>query len=39
VLLPPLVLLRSRTWYPTAARALSAAIVVAGLVWFVQRVA
>jgi hypothetical protein len=38
VILPPLVLLRSRRWYPRAARVLSAAIVVAGLVWFVQRV-
>ena len=39
VLLPPLMLLRSRGWYAVAARAASAAIVLAGLVWFVQRIA
>ena len=39
VLLPPLVLLRARPWYPTTARVLSAGIALAGLVWFVQRVA
>jgi len=39
VLLPPLTYLGSRGWYPRLARALSAAIVLAGLLWFVQRVA
>jgi hypothetical protein len=39
VLLPPLILLRSRAWYRTSARVLSAVIVLAALVWFVQRVA
>jgi hypothetical protein len=39
VLLPPLGLLRARPWYPQAARVASAAIVLAGLAWFVQRVA
>jgi hypothetical protein len=39
VLLPPLAFLRARSWYPQAARVASVAIVLAGLVWFVQRVA
>jgi len=39
VLLPPLMLVRSQTWYRPTARVLSAAIVLVGLVWFVQRVA
>ena len=39
ILLPPLILLRSQRWYRPSARALSAGIVLAGLVWFVQRVA
>jgi hypothetical protein len=39
VLLPPLILLRSRTWYRPSARVLSAVIVLVALVWFVQRVA
>jgi len=39
VLLPPLAWIRSRGWYPRAARMVSAAIVFAGLVWFVRRVA
>jgi hypothetical protein len=39
VLLPPLVWLQSRRWYPTAARAASMAIVFAGVVWFFQRTA
>jgi hypothetical protein len=38
LVLPPLVLLRSRAWYPKTARALSAGIALAGLLWFVQRV-
>jgi hypothetical protein len=38
VLLPLLALLRSRAWYSRSARVLSAAIAVAGVVWFVQRV-
>lgn len=38
-LLPPLTWLGSRSWYPTAARVVSAAIVVAGVAWFFQRVA
>jgi hypothetical protein len=38
VLLPGLVLLRTRGWYPGAARLASAGIALAGLVWFVQRV-
>ena len=37
--LPPLLLLRSRAWYPQSARVLSVAIAAAGLLWFVQRVA
>jgi hypothetical protein len=32
-------MLRSRAWYGTAARALSAAIVALGILWFVQRIA
>ena len=39
VLLPPLAWLRSRSWYPRAMRTVSAAIVLAGVVWFVRRVA
>ncbi len=39
LLLPPLALLRSRTWYAKGAQAVSAAIALAGLVWFFQRVA
>lgn len=39
VLLPPLAWLRSRAWYPRAVRTVSAAIVLAGVVWFVRRVA
>jgi hydrogenase/urease accessory protein HupE len=39
LLLPPLTYLGSRGWYPKAARVLSAGIVLAGLLWFVQRVA
>jgi hypothetical protein len=39
LLLPPLVLLRSRAWYAVAARALSAAVALAGVLWFVQRIA
>jgi hypothetical protein len=39
VLLPPLAWLRSSAWYPRAARALSAVIVLAGIVWFFQRIA
>jgi hypothetical protein len=39
VVLPILVLVRSRGWYPTAAKALSAAIVLAGIGWFFQRIA
>jgi hydrogenase/urease accessory protein HupE len=31
--------LRPRAWYPTGARAASAAIAVAGIAWFIQRVA
>ncbi len=38
VLLPGLLILRRRAWYPRAARAASGAIVAAGLLWFVQRV-
>jgi hypothetical protein len=36
--LPLLLLVRPRAWYPRSARVLSAAISVAGVVWFVQRV-
>ncbi|HEY8090649.1 MAG TPA: HupE/UreJ family protein [Polyangiaceae bacterium] len=39
LLLVPLTYLGSRGWYPRLARGLSAAIVLAGLLWFVQRVA
>jgi hypothetical protein len=39
LLLPPLTYLDSRGWYPKVARGLSAGIVLAGLIWFVQRVA
>ena len=39
LLLPPLTYLGSRAWYPKVARGLSAGIVLAGLIWFVQRVA
>lgn len=39
LILPPLVFLRSRAWYAQAARALSSTIAVAGIVWFVQRIA
>jgi hypothetical protein len=39
VALPLLLLVRSRAWYPRSARVLSAAIAVAGVVWFVQRLA
>ncbi len=39
LLLPPLTYVASRGWYPRLARGLSAAIVLAGLLWFVQRVA
>jgi hydrogenase/urease accessory protein HupE len=39
LLLPPLAALRSRAWYAGTARALSAAIVVAGVGWFIQRIA
>jgi hypothetical protein len=40
LLLPPLTYLGAhRAWYPRLARGLSAAIVLAGLIWFVQRVA
>jgi hydrogenase/urease accessory protein HupE len=39
LVLPPLALLRTRAWYPRTARLLSAAIVLAGVLWFVQRVA
>ena len=38
LVLPPLVLLRSRAPYPRVARLLSAGIAVAGVLWFVQRV-
>jgi hypothetical protein len=38
-LLPPLLWLRSRRWYAAAARAVSMAIVFAGIVWFFQRIA
>jgi hypothetical protein len=38
ILLPPLVWLRSRGWYPVGARALSAAIAIAGMAWFFQRI-
>jgi len=38
LVLPPLVLLRRRAWYPRAARVLSAGIVLAGLFWVVQRI-
>jgi hydrogenase/urease accessory protein HupE len=39
VLLPLLTLCRPRGWYAKAARALSVVIVLAGVVWFVERVA
>jgi hypothetical protein len=39
LLLPPLAMLRNRAWYAGAARALSAAIVLAGVGWFIQRIA
>ena len=40
LLLPPLTYLGThRAWYPKLARGLSAAIVLAGLLWFVQRIA
>jgi hydrogenase/urease accessory protein HupE len=39
LLLPPLTYLASRAWYPRLARGLSVGIVLAGLLWFVQRVA
>jgi hypothetical protein len=39
LLLPPLAALRSREWYGSAARLLSAAIVLAGVAWFIQRIA
>jgi hypothetical protein len=38
VLLPPLSFVTTRAWYPRVARTLSVAILVAGLVWFAQRV-
>jgi len=38
VLLPPLVAVRKRAWYPLFAKGLSALIVLAGIVWFVQRI-
>jgi hydrogenase/urease accessory protein HupE len=38
VLLPPLLMLRKRSWYPAAAKGLSALIVLAGVVWFLQRI-
>jgi hypothetical protein len=37
LLLPLLVLLRSRAWYAVAAKVASAAVCLAGVVWFVQR--
>jgi hydrogenase/urease accessory protein HupE len=39
LLLPPLAVFASRAWYPPMARGLSAAIVLVGVLWFVQRVA
>lgn len=39
LLLPPLAVFASRGWYPRMARGLSAAIVLVGVLWFVQRVA
>ena len=39
LLLPPLTYLDSRGWYPRVARGVSVGIVLAGLLWFVQRVA
>jgi hydrogenase/urease accessory protein HupE len=39
LLLPPLTYLDSRAWYPRVARGVSVGIVLAGLIWFVQRVA
>ncbi len=36
--LPAAWLLRSRAWYPRAARVLSGAIALAGVAWFVQRI-
>ncbi len=38
-LLLPLSLLSSRAWYPTLARVSSVAVLLAGLVWFAQRIA
>jgi hydrogenase/urease accessory protein HupE len=38
VLLPPLLAVRKRSWYPKVARGLSALIVLAGVVWFLQRI-
>jgi hypothetical protein len=38
VLLPPLLMVRKRAWYPRAAKGVSVLIVLAGLVWFVQRI-
>ncbi len=38
VLLPPLVAVRKRAWYPWFAKGVSALIVLAGIVWFVQRI-
>jgi hydrogenase/urease accessory protein HupE len=38
VLLPPLLAVRKRAWYPAVAKGLSALIVLAGIVWFVQRI-
>jgi len=37
LLLAPLAWLRPRAWYPTGARALSAAVGMAGIAWFFQR--
>jgi len=39
LLLPPLTYFARCAWYPRLARGLSAGIVLAGLIWFVQRVA
>jgi HupE/UreJ protein len=39
VLLAPLALLHSRAWYPRAARWVSAGIAVAGVAWFLRRIA
>jgi hypothetical protein len=38
VALPPLLALRRYGWYPTVARVMSGVIVLAGIVWFVQRI-